>query len=286
RIETAALPAAPQLSTAAALPAVPQPARPQPRAFTAPAPSRIETGAPGTAIVVEDVPASGSLAAAVIGLNPASIPDPVLPEASRAAQLSTAPEPRAGGGEGEPVESARVFIPDLMIRNGSRSVPPAVLARATRPSHPPLLDPAHRLLATRVAAPPDPFLEGRVIYTMAVQMPNITSHSGSWMIWFAGRESGAVEVRAPVPLRKVDPAYAPSAIADRVEGRVKLAAVIRKDGRVDVIAVLRGVDERLDRSAAAALRKWEFEPARRNGAPVDVDAVVEIPFRLAPLATP
>jgi len=30
------------------------------------------------------------------------------------------------------------------------------------------------------------------------------------------------------------------------------------------------------------MTKWEFEPAARNGVPVDVDAVVEIPFRLAP----
>ena len=41
-------------------------------------------------------------------------------------------------------------------------------------------------------------------------------------------------------------------------------------------------DARLDNSAIAALRKWEFEPARRDGIPVDVDVVIEIPFRLRP----
>jgi hypothetical protein len=46
--------------------------------------------------------------------------------------------------------------------------------------------------------------------------------------------------------------------------------------------VLKGVDSRLDQSAAEALRKWEFEPAERNGAPVEVDLVAEIPFVLAP----
>jgi hypothetical protein len=31
-----------------------------------------------------------------------------------------------------------------------------------------------------------------------------------------------------------------------------------------------------------SLAKWEFEPAVRDGEAVDVDAVFEIPFRLAP----
>jgi hypothetical protein len=31
-----------------------------------------------------------------------------------------------------------------------------------------------------------------------------------------------------------------------------------------------------------ALAKWQFRPAHRNGLPVDVDVMVEIPFHLAP----
>jgi len=87
-----------------------------------------------------------------------------------------------------------------------------------------------------------------------------------------------------VPLRKVDPKYIPAAASDRIEGKVLLAAIIRKDGHVDTVRLLKHLDDRLDRSAVEALQKWIFEPARRNGKPVDVDAVFEIPFRLAPLA--
>ena len=36
------------------------------------------------------------------------------------------------------------------------------------------------------------------------------------------------------------------------------------------------------RQLTQALAKWQFEPAARGGAPVEVDAVFEIPFRLAP----
>jgi protein TonB len=144
--------------------------------------------------------------------------------------------------------------------------------------------------ATRVSTSPDPRMAGRLVYTVAIQMPNVTSFSGSWIVWFAVREEGtandpagpALAIRPPVPLRKVDPKYIQSAVSDRVEGKVLLRAVIRKDGHVESVVLLRGIDERLDRSAEEALAKWAFEPAMRDGLPVDVDAVFEIPFRLAP----
>ena len=125
-----------------------------------------------------------------------------------------------------------------------------------------------------------------MVYSIAIQMPNITSYYGSWMVWFAESNAAGVSaagaVRAPVPLRKVDPKYIAAAASEKVEGVVRLFAVIRKDGRVDSVTLIRHLDDRLDHSAAEALTKWQFEPALRNGVPVDVDAVFEIPFRLAP----
>src|SRR5581483_11933495 len=118
--------------------------------------------------------------------------------------------------------------------------------------------------AARAVAPPDSRLSGRVVYTVAIQMPNVTSYSGSWIVWFAEHEplpDQAPDVQPPLPLRKVDPKYTPAAVEDKVEGKVRLAAVIRKDGRVDTVELLRGVDHRLDASAAEALAKWEFQPA-------------------------
>jgi TonB family protein len=69
-----------------------------------------------------------------------------------------------------------------------------------------------------------------------------------------------------------------------VEGKVRLWAVIARDGHVGGISLLQHLDDRLDRSAEEALGKWRFQPAVRNGVPVDVDAVFEIPFNLAPRA--
>jgi outer membrane biosynthesis protein TonB len=47
------------------------------------------------------------------------------------------------------------------------------------------------------------------------------------------------------------------------------------------VRLVKSVDARLDKSAEEALLKWEFEPANRNGSPVEVDVVAEIPFLLA-----
>jgi TonB family protein len=139
----------------------------------------------------------------------------------------------------------------------------------------------------RLAPPPDPEFNGRDVYSLAVQMPNISSYVGSWIMWFADRERvprGGQGLRPPVPIHKVDPKYLPAAISERIEGKVQITGVIRTNGRVDLLRILKGVDPRLDRSAEDALLKWEFAPAERNGVPVEVDLVAEIPFLLAPQA--
>jgi TonB family protein len=138
----------------------------------------------------------------------------------------------------------------------------------------------------RVTEAPDARLRGRVVYSVAIQMPNVTSFSGSWLVWFAERSprtgGQVMSMKAPVPLRKVDPKYVAAAVADRVEGSVRLFAVIRRDGSVDGITLLHHLDDRLDATAQEALAKWQFTPALRDGVPVEVDAVFEIPFHLAP----
>ena len=105
------------------------------------------------------------------------------------------------------------------------------------------------------------------------------------MIWYAERNATAEgELTLPVPLRKVDPKYFPAAMAEGVEGTVRLAAIILKNGRVASVRLLKHLDDRLDQSAQDAMDGWQFEPAQRNGQPVDIDVVVEVPFRLAPRA--
>jgi len=113
-------------------------------------------------------------------------------------------------------------------------------------------------------------------------MPNLSSSSGSWIIRFAELKEShdGLALSGPVPLNKVDPAYPAELLRDKVEGTVILYAVIHRDGSIGEIKVLKSVDERLDENAAKALARWHFKPGTKNGEPVDLEAVVQIPFRV------
>jgi TonB family protein len=135
--------------------------------------------------------------------------------------------------------------------------------------------------------PPEAILAGKEIYTMDVNMPNLTSVTGSWILSFAELDQGdgppyrgpRIRLSSPVAVEKVDPLYPPTLIEEHVDGEVVLYAIIRKDGSVDSIQVVRKLDPQLDRNAIEALAHWKFRPAARDGAPVDLEAVVHIPFR-------
>jgi TonB family protein len=136
--------------------------------------------------------------------------------------------------------------------------------------------------------PPETVFSGRRIYTMDVSMPNVTSASGSWILNFAQldtaddspmRHVGALS--GPEPIFKVDPKYPPELIRQHVQGEVVLYAIIRKNGSVDSIRVMRSLEPQLDSDAAMALSQWKFRPGTRAGVPVDIEAVVHIPFNYA-----
>ena len=130
----------------------------------------------------------------------------------------------------------------------------------------------------------DQVFAGKKYYTMTLNMPNLNSWSGSWVIRFA--ELGEAEIKgeltAPVATLKVDPAYPAEMMREHVQGTVTLYAVIHKDGSVGEVKVLRGIDQRLDENARVALGRWRFRPGTKNGGAVDLEAVVQIPFMPRP----
>jgi TonB family protein len=125
---------------------------------------------------------------------------------------------------------------------------------------------------------------GRKRYSLRLNMPNLTSATGSWIIRFAELKSEDAsspgEISSPEPVRKVDPLYPASLRNDRVEGVVILHAVIHSDGSVGDVRVLEGFNDQLDANARTALEQWRFRPGTRNGVPVDVEAVIRVPFRV------
>jgi TonB family protein len=283
--------------------------KPKPREFVAPAlvagGGRGRNGSAGVSLL-EEAPAvnaagmpSSTVNVAVVGLNPAAKLAGPLPDGSREAKFSAGPNVNGGAGVDGSAVSSALTVPGLLIHGGTSPQSPSnplLIARAA-PTSRPALEAAVKAAGARgesdppapeihLSPAPDPQFSGRDVYTLAVQMPNITSYVGTWIMWFAERTPqgprGRSGLHPPVPLHKVDPRYQPSAISERVEGKVQIAGVIRTDGHVELLRILKSVDARLDQSAEEALRKWEFEPAKRDGSPVEVDVVAEIPFQLAP----
>ena len=133
-------------------------------------------------------------------------------------------------------------------------------------------------------AKPEQIFSARHVYSMNVNMPNLNSVTGSWIIRFSelhlpGGKRDTGNVNAPVPVLKVDPKYPQTLIEEHVEGEVILYGVIRPDGTVDSIQLVRGIDEQLDANSIAAFSQWKFEPGTREGQPVPLEAIVHIPFR-------
>ena len=138
-------------------------------------------------------------------------------------------------------------------------------------------------------AQPEQIFASKKIYKMLVNMPNLNSATGSWILNFSELRTGSEvsgssssEVSAPGPLRKIDPKYPPTLINEHVEGEVVLYAVIRRDGSVDSIQLVRGIDEQLDANAMNALSQWKFRPATKQGVPIELEAIVHIPFHAPP----
>jgi TonB family protein len=134
-------------------------------------------------------------------------------------------------------------------------------------------------------AKPEQVFNSKKVYTLLVNMPNLNSATGSWVLNFSELHSLAVgpgaaagELNGPAALRKSDPKYPPTLAREHVEGEVVLYAVIRADGSVDSVQLVRGIDEQLDANAMQALTQWKFRPASRQGTPVDLEAIVHIPF--------
>ncbi|MGA7557719.1 MAG: energy transducer TonB [Terriglobales bacterium] len=80
-------------------------------------------------------------------------------------------------------------------------------------------------------------------------------------------------------IKKVRPIYPPEALSARIEGTVRLRAVINKAGDVVDLEVMDGPLE-LVVSAVDAVRQWKYRPYLMNGAPVDVQTQVVVNYSI------
>lgn len=86
----------------------------------------------------------------------------------------------------------------------------------------------------------------------------------------------------PVSIQsKPTPVYTSEARELKIEGEVLLNVVFAADGKVRVVNVVRGLGHGLDEAAQRAAQGVRFNPAMRDGHPVDSNAVLHVVFQLS-----
>lgn len=81
-------------------------------------------------------------------------------------------------------------------------------------------------------------------------------------------------------VRQPHPVYPPEAKAARIQGVVKLSAVIAKDGTVSKLEVISG-HPLLVPAALEAVKQWVYETTLLNGNPVEVITQIDVNFTLS-----
>jgi protein TonB len=274
------------------------------------APKKVDRMTTGTAALPAIEGASGNQQLIALSATPSpAAPEAPVPAGNLSAKMTISPEgPHPGEPAGEAKSSgAGNGPPGISITGGqpkgssgmsglggaagttprSLHVAPGEAGSGREKSAPPPeLPMAARL---KPGSPPEHLFGLRKIYTLRVNTPNVSSASGSWVMSFAEMDDDprslhpprTGEMSLPDPLRKVDPRYPPELVEQKIEGEVVLYAIIREDGTVDSIQLVRGVDPTLDKNSIQALAQWKFTPAHRGGEKVAVEAIVHIPFKAA-----
>ncbi|HUO60506.1 MAG TPA: energy transducer TonB [Candidatus Acidoferrales bacterium] len=160
--------------------------------------------------------------------------------------------------EGRLIEPRRIplttkQIVDKVLGSGSESGPPSIgIPSGTGESQ--------NAWMNAIVAVPDP--------PRPAPAPNVTSRT----MRVSSLELGAL-------VRKVEPVYPASARMARIQGPVKLHAVIDTAGRITSLQVLSG-HPLLVSAAMDAVRQWRYRSYLLNGEPVPVETEITVNFNL------
>ena len=89
-------------------------------------------------------------------------------------------------------------------------------------------------------------------------------------------------VSTPRLIREVKPGYTSDAMRARIQGMVRLRAIVAPDGSVSAARVVRSLDDRfgLDQEAVRTVKQWRFVPGTLAGRAVPVVIEIELTFTL------
>lgn len=84
----------------------------------------------------------------------------------------------------------------------------------------------------------------------------------------------------PEEIDRVVPRYPTAGRMAGASGAVVIRGVVRRDGRIDNVEIIRDLPFGLGEAARDAVRQWRFRPATYRGEPIDVYYTVTVNFRL------
>ncbi|MFC4727971.1 energy transducer TonB [Coralloluteibacterium thermophilus] len=99
----------------------------------------------------------------------------------------------------------------------------------------------------------------------------------------AGAATATATTRSASPRADASPPppYPSRALRRREQGETVLSVSVDADGRANRVRVIRSSGSRtLDNAAQAAVRRWRFEPAMRDGQPVEDEIQIPIGFSI------
>jgi protein TonB len=201
-----------------------------------------------------------------------------------------------GGGDRDKLQASQGRLPKQSMQ---QFTPPLAVVRNTDPKLP---------MAPTIVVPPDIHLQQPNVPDLGDPMshlPSVPSNgtgSGSGIGSGSGGGVGSGEgpgfgpgygggtgggvfrvgggVSAPKEIYAPEPEYSEEARKVKQMGVVVLRLVVGSDGNPRDIQVVRALGLGLDEKAIEAVRKWRFEPARKDGKPVAVAVNIEVNFHL------
>ena len=108
--------------------------------------------------------------------------------------------------------------------------------------------------------------------------PGVGTGSGGGMGGGVFRVGGGIS--APQAISTPDPRYTEEARNAKTQGTCVLGLIVDDQGRPRDIRVIHGLGFGLDARAIEAVKQWRFQPATKDGHPVNVQISVEVSFRL------
>jgi len=203
-----------------------------------------------------------------------------------------------GGGDHDKIEAPKGRLPKLALQ---QITPPAIVLRN---SHPKLA------VEPTVVVPPQIHVAENKMLNLGTQasvvMPGAPPSNGTGSGGGIGSGSGGGVgvghgpgvgagsgggigggvykvgggISAPTAISSPDPDYTEEARKAKKQGTCVLWLIVDSSGHPRDLKVVRGLGMGLDEKALEAVKNWRFQPALKDGKPVDVQISVEVEFHL------